>query len=130
MDKAELLALAERCEAVTAEMQGKLIEEAWTMIHHEGYPPEGDWDTCKKCDFFYHILDARAYESAALMLVPEGASFQLHVHPDLIRGMWCGIFPDPEGEDRFSSSAATPALALTAASLRAAVAMMETDDGR
>lgn len=51
------------------------LEEAWLAIHHEGYPPENERDTCRQCDRFRRFLDAEAWTDAAMMLVPEGSWF-------------------------------------------------------
>lgn len=50
----------------------EVLEAAWLTIHHEGYAPENERDTCSQCDRFKCFLDTGAYVNAALMLVPEG----------------------------------------------------------
>lgn len=81
------------------------LEEAWLEIHHEGYPPENERDTCCKCDRFRRFLDAEAWTDAALMLVPEGKGFCIMGNAAKV-GKHVGV-----GD--------TPALALAQAALRA-----------
>lgn len=57
----------------------EVLEAAWLTIHHEGYVPENERDTCRKCDRFTRFLDAEAYTDAALMLVPNGDEIALGI---------------------------------------------------
>lgn len=112
-----LLELAERCEKATPEQQGQLIEQAWDVLAEESAEfrafalstPESGFENCAAK--FGMALDARAYESAALMLVPEGWEWAYLDKKAIVRksGSWSHSF----GE------ASTPALALYAAALRA-----------
>lgn len=122
-DSKVLLELAERCEAAEGDDR-KLFETAWLLVHHAGYAPENEADTCRKCDCFHKMLDAKAFESAALMLVPEGWSVGIHQQDsgwvvELRRGYNTSYSTVVFSETRPGKRAATPALALCAASLRA-----------
>lgn len=94
------------------------LEEAWLAIHHEGYPPENERDTCRKCDRFRRFLDAEAWTSAAEMLVPEGANFVVMRAVD-------GLIYASVGFERPCQND-VPAIALAAACLKA----KEAGDGR
>jgi hypothetical protein len=130
MNRDELLQLAERVERAEAAEQRAMLEEAWLAIHHEGYPPEDASDTCRKCDRFDKLLEAEAYESAALMLVPEGwvvgsLEWWSMRHDAGVTLLETG--PTDDGFQGYSAAvhgdarakAVTPALALCAASLKA-----------
>lgn len=121
-----ILELAERCEKATADDQRDLLAQAWQAVRgpkpDSDYQPRRtpmfspDWERWVERDCrFSNLLQAEAYESAAMMLVPEG---------------WTGIIPVTGGDEAwlwpkggtfkgFRVNAATPALALTAACLRA-----------
>lgn len=79
----ELLKLAERCEAETdVEMQPLLLEEAWEACAEACAQFRAFARTYVKAfdnqaGRFSMCLEARAFESAAMMLVPEGAHFGL-----------------------------------------------------
>lgn len=64
-----LLELADRCEAATAEQQRELLEAAWAAIH--GSLPRRNRGGHNAENSFVSMLDAKAYESAAMTLVPE-----------------------------------------------------------
>lgn len=107
-----LLELAERCEGASEPYAAKLIEEAWWAVN----PNYADGRRLQQ------LLDANALTDAAWLLVPENGLAMTRelwdagkkcgqAHINLYHeGMWLG---DASG------LAATPALALTAASLRA-----------
>jgi hypothetical protein len=127
-DTKALLELAARCEAATASEQREMLELAFRAIH--GEKPTRVHGGCDLLDFwlarhnpFFLMLEAKAFESAALMLVPEGWT-RLTDNTDG-REIVELYTPDYDEHDwqpdiRFSAaSAATPALALCAASLRA-----------
>lgn len=127
--------LAERAEAATEGEQREVLEAAWLLIHHGGYAPENERDTCRKCDRFTRLLDAEAYLDAAVMLVPEGMTWSVDEGP----AHWILTGEDkPKGRAEVTrlradyadnpglcstatehSFAATPALAIVAAILRA-----------
>jgi hypothetical protein len=110
--RADLLALASRVEAGTAEQQADLIQDAWDMMG-----PLVRW-TPEQARKFGIMIDAEAYESAALMLVPDGA---VRRSGDSARGLMGTFFCDmilEDGRD-FHALANTEAGAITAASLRA-----------
>ena len=124
----ELGALAERVEKAEPHMQSLMLDRAWDELAEcsavfrrfaVAYQPGFDNNAGK----FAMAMEARAYESAAMMLVPEGhwAEGSLGTHNDTraaleIHGP-CTF--DPVGK----AWAATPALALTAAALRAHAAI-------
>lgn len=114
MSARELDALAERVEQATPEQQRDMLGLAWTALHPGpifGTDQEPLWGR------FLKMLCAEAYESAAMSLVPEGLSGRLS---------WCAgaaaaevYSPGKLGAATGTVAAATPALALTAAALRA-----------
>lgn len=113
-----LLALADRAEKAPAAEQRQVLERAWDEIG----PGSGD---CRAAGCrFGRMLNCEAYESAAMMLVVggkwsitadgDGSSWQAAVWPRI--------------EDRYGfdwRTAATPALALAAACLRARATLAE-----
>ena len=124
--------LIERIESAAGADQRELLIEAFeaifpTPVSSSYDPVTQEWfgpaQWHELADRFYAMLDAEAYESAALMLVPEGA-------------FWClGHEGDCEAPSEFKarlivpklgsvdlrrqSIAATPALAICAAALKA-----------
>ena len=115
----ELLALADRVVAAIAEQQSYMLELAYQEIH--GIYPGAHISLPSHALRFGRMVRAEAYESAAMSLVPEGWGFVLASkgidddNPD----KWCvNIAQDPDDAGRLTF-AATPALALTAAALRA-----------
>lgn len=113
----DLLGLAERVEQATGPEQRGLLQEAWALCNPE--PPiaaPGKWtsawlDWQRKREWFDRLLDAGGPLDAAMSLVPEGSSLHLHLIPGHSTMVEVGI-----GK---KATAATPALALTAACLRA-----------
>ncbi len=99
------------------------LEEVWLAIHHGGYPPEREDDTCRKCDRFRRFLDAEAWTDAALMLIPDNwtawemrsHAARSHFSADLSRLSEC----DAGQEDWAHGRGRHPALALAEAALRA-----------
>ena len=70
-------ALIARLEAATADQQRELLIEAFEAFHPYPGPrhylfTEIDWSWDRLHDRFMRMLDAEAYESAALTLAPEG----------------------------------------------------------
>lgn len=114
--------LIPRIEQATAEQVRELLEEAWLEIHHEGYPPENERDTCRKCDRFARLLDAEAWTSAAELLVPDGYKWAVTSRNSACCQEKLVIPLD-------WTFAATPALALAAACLRAKGLQAESHSG-
>lgn len=129
-DKATLMALAERVEKASGDDQRELLIEAFKAIHgQKPHRPSGgspEWLAWLHLfNPFFKKLEARAFLDAAMSLVPEGyiwmvtnSGLEHPTKPDFTRASavvaeWESTAPM---DDR---SAATPALALTAASLRA-----------
>lgn len=119
-----MTSLSDRVEAATADQQREMLSEAWKAIHGESWqttiyrhgslgaePDRAKGDVPRR---FARMLDAEAYESAAMSLVPEGYSAIINTHLNSAMIALDGIWHTFHG-----SHAATPALALTAASLRA-----------
>lgn len=133
--------LAERIEAAGVDEQRAMLEEAFSilfpapdsgqaMAHKNGWgniiaphqsnganpisPAFLSWWKIKQR--FTTMLDAEAYESAAMMLVPEGWDWGCGGHDD----PWGWVCPpDREYNESMKAHAATPALALAAAAIRA-----------
>lgn len=115
----DLIELAERCEAADGNSD-TLFMTAFEAIFG------GRKSLGLKWARFCTMLDAEAYESAALMLVPDGAGLTIDRYwianadgpvwsASVVQG---GIPTDPRREAE-AFNAATPALAICAASLRA-----------
>jgi len=120
MSATDLTTLASRVEAATAEMQGKMLDEAWEACAQ--HSAEFRRFACAyltsfgtNAGKFAMAMDAHAYESAAMMLVPEGCGWEL------VKRMALGNYAATVKTEGLYSicPAATPALALTAACLRA-----------
>jgi hypothetical protein len=115
--------LIARLEAATADHQRELLFEAFEAVHpypgHEHYlVDEIDWTWDRLRQPFIAMLDAEAYESAALTLVPEGWNwgiFMRHDWPKQNAQVW---HREREASTKHGE-AATPALAIAAATLRA-----------
>jgi hypothetical protein len=124
MTKAEIIALTERCEGATAEEQRDLLILAAQTLRPEWFKmgkPTKDIEAfvrwCAK-------VDAEAYESAAMTLVP-GNALTWHVGKHLKTGEGQAYILAPGRRDPHYVVATTPALALTSASLRAIAEGME-----
>ena len=120
MTKQTLLDLAAQCETATADQRRELLVKGWEAVHGER-PCLIGWDLGSWLTTFIPfstMLDAKAYESAALMMVPEGGFGSLieGVFPDGAVG-FCAVVTLPT---RAEGYAPTPALAILAARLRAA----------
>lgn len=103
MDKAELIALAERCEQADGpnfELEREIADAVW----------QAKWGKRRPKDIRPQACTASL--DAAMTLVPEGATFSVTKR---VTGEGCHADIDL---DHFAN-AATPALALTAAALRA-----------
>jgi hypothetical protein len=140
MKKDDLIKLAERVEAATA-ADRELFDAAFIAVHgpkpprvHGGSTELGDWLAIY--NRFYDLMKAEAWLDAALTLVPEGwrTGFEMGGRFDSrdVPNAWCWPWesdfePDWQlGHEGYRSApdgcrgfAATPALALCAASLRA-----------
>lgn len=125
----DIAALVDRLEQAGPESQAELLKEAWLIIHHGGYEPEGEWDGCRKCDRFTAMLDCGAYVSAAEMLVDREGDWPqvtyMGPNPNN-RNQRHRIELWPKGGNKpHKRHANTWALALAAACLRAAIAGKE-----
>lgn len=112
----ELRALAAACETASAAMQGRLIEEAWELIA----PTFSRDGLADRAGDFGLKMDARAYLDAAMSLVPEGWAWMAGCAPD--EPFFATLSPTDESgieAEMVDTLAATPALALCAAALRA-----------
>lgn len=113
-----LLTLATQIEQATEDQQREMLEAAWHEIHRGGYGPEGSWDTCRKCDLFKAMLDAKAYESAAMILMCNKVVL-ISLSEVKGDGMPLAIVGNPGTSELFECVADTMALALAAACCRA-----------
>jgi hypothetical protein len=130
----ELLELAERCEKATVEQQAELLEEAFRLCDpppRQMYskavrliktPRFAEWS--HRFDLFSDKLACEAFLDAAMTLVPEGCFWTAMNAKDggdrPIIGAGLAIVAAPDDiSARDPSEAATPALALCAAALRA-----------
>lgn len=107
------MTLAERIEAAGVEQQRAMLEEAYHALLPYNSPLYDHQHRAR----FIGLLDAEAYESAAMMLLPEGASWVIASHM-----MAANVFGYRNGSEYFDATsryAATPALALAAAAIRA-----------
>ena len=140
--KADLLALAERCEQATANEQEAILREARSLVYPR--PTEGirspEWqEWTAKIGAVGRMLDAGAYESAAMQLVPGGNDGEWNTGRFNVDPGKCFAQAGVQGDIvvegvsfgqglkvRGTATAATPALALLAALLRA-LAHQEAD---
>lgn len=122
LDGDKLVDLAERCEAAMAEQQAELLREAFALV----FGPErsetrpGIWRWNSRWLRPRGMLSAYAFESAAMTLVDERALWATGSMEDGPFARLC--WPMPDGSflnGYFESKAATPALALCAAALKA-----------
>jgi len=116
MNRDDLTALIARVEAATVAEQDEVMRDAVAALTSR-------WDASRRA-WIARALDAECYESAALTLVPEewGREFW-HEPGEKAQG---NVWPPRRRFPRWTCSgfAATPALALTAAALRARLAQM------
>ena len=109
-----LTELAERCEKATAEQQRELLLEAFETL-------TAAFVATPSAIKFVRMLDAEAYESAAMTLVPEGWTYDAYQGPSGQPHRW-KLRTIGDGDKFYTeveAKAATPALALCAAALRA-----------
>ena len=116
MQTSELIA---RFETATADQQRELLSEAWLAING---PSPGLWNDgfsewIERKAIFDTLLDAEAYESAALTLVPA----DWHLSLNGVNDSWHATINDTRfGKAGFETGyAPTPALAIVIARLRA-----------
>lgn len=122
-----LLPLAARCEAAPAEEQRELLIEAWDAVNRRDPNRPGQFAAWLA---FERMLDAQAWESAALMLVPEGLEWSAERR--LSKGMrpaYASIWSmgARDVDIHHNGTGRTPALAILAAALKA---MEDTSDGQ
>ena len=129
MTAAELNALAERVEGMTAPTRSIFLE-AFAACYPK--PPDFElvWRDEKPKQPIYHawanrwvtfrkLIDAEAWEQAAILLVPDGFTWSW-TNKAGEEGPFAECWGEPSGTFRHRDSfAASPALALTAAALRA-----------
>lgn len=104
------------------EPEDALLAEAWDVIAPTAWKGEA---LSQKAGRFAALLDARAFETAALMLVPEGLGISMAQHGK--RGDDCSAYvgksdSDARGNfmtDTFDSEAKTMARAVAGAALKA-----------
>ena len=106
--------LIARLEAATDDQQRELLIEAYEAIHDGDHP---EYCSSFRALRFMRMLDAEAYESAALTLVPEGWTCFHLFRVKGCRFVWEAVI-GPELPD-YRGQAATPALAICIAALRA-----------
>ena len=119
--------LIKRCEEAGADQEGTLVQEALDLARDRGWIARDTWDQGM------HMLEAGAYESAALLLVPEGWQWEMASYSrydDQPRAaLWRNLNSEEFDETRalgwIAIAVATPALAILAASLRALEAQEE-----
>lgn len=113
--------LATRLEQGTAEQQQELLEEAWDTIA----PLRGIAWASVNAGRFGRMIDAEAYESAALTLVPEGEGrwpqvYYVGPNPNDQRyGHRWSVWEKGKIEPHKGHNKDSSALALAAAALRA-----------
>ena len=126
MAEIDLEALAARAVQADPIMQGALLEEAWeALAEHSAefrrfaVSPSRRFDN--KAAKFCAALEAMAFESAAMMLVPERAWVRLDQWPSDFCAPVASVMPivKEEGNQIYTATGSTLALALTAAALRA-----------
>jgi hypothetical protein len=109
--------LIARLEAAGPEMQRDVLGDAWDCIARtNGH----DWASAN-AGKFCRLIDAEAYVDAALMLVPEGCfvGFLMDGEKDGWIACCQPAGPDLEPPTLRWSNAATPALAIAVAALKA-----------
>jgi hypothetical protein len=117
-DPATFIALAERCEQAAGPDAGLDLAMWTTFLDTPGFQPLSPWRT-----------DYTASLDAAVTLVPEGYYWQAangkrrHSEPQACADLFVAHGPN-RGDMSFTADAATAALALCAAALRARAAML------
>ena len=128
--RAELLALAERVEALQGPSRDVDAEIALAVGYANCRPPSGDnvgrfpHENPYGAGFFGPAYTIRL--DAAMSLCPQPPSFDLSHDHEIQGGKWQCLVGEDEGwTPKGIASGFSPALALTAASLRARAAMEE-----
>jgi hypothetical protein len=123
----KLLTLIERVEGATADQQREMLLEAYSAIYPDN--PLGYWTSTDRARRFVAMLEAEAFESAAMTLVPEGRKVTIEHEPNCgfaMAGYAQARVYMPNKRDGYDvAEATTPALALTAACLRAHASLRE-----
>ena len=125
MTDKELIAKLQKAKGPSRE----LLQEAWTAMFPMPEGPQlegvGEWGLWRERKRrFIAMLDAEAYESAALTLVPEEWTYvSLEICARHLPGQHCHAsverMLDEQEDVRVSGYAKTPALAIVIAALRA-----------
>lgn len=125
----QLLALAERCEAAEESEQRRLLEEAFSLVHPGLQFPAPRPYSPPQLARFAHMLDANAFESAAMLLIPPGvAEWHCGKHYKAGKGRARMVLHSAAQNPIYTLVRSTcPALALVAASLKARAAMEMQD---
>lgn len=130
MPNPDLNALADRAEGAGVDEQFDLVLLAWDTLNSMPNTTDeeafGEWRYARRG--FVGMLTLGAYESAALMLVPEGwTTDRYHQGPSGQAHWWrlVSIGPEDQQYSAAEAKARTAALALVAACLRAHAAKGE-----
>jgi hypothetical protein len=120
MDRQALLDFADRVEDATAGEQREMLKSAADRVWGFAFAPEGMCPDAwvKRWVRFNRMLDAEAYESAVLMLVPDGHDFRVERFGENQMCGWVWVRGRFD-EGQLCPIASTPALALGTACLRA-----------
>lgn len=117
-DKQTLLELADKVEAAGASEQRELLIEAWWAL--SGMSHNRDAGLAAIDLRFKRMLDAEAYESAAMMLIPDECVWSLYNSDDPSPLLWkAAVMPFRVAAGESVNRTKVRALALVAASLRA-----------
>lgn len=125
MTRAEMEALIQRVEAAEEAVQAPWLKRAIDAAWKARWITDAVW---RRAD---ELLQAGAYLDAAVSLVPSGCEWQVH-SANAFGGAMAGLFLNGRrnGERaHWARDCATPALALTAAALRALLEMERGDAG-
>lgn len=122
----ELNKLAERVEAASEAEQRAMLRLAFEAIHPVRPSGHNDRAWSAKCSLFDGFLDAFAWESAAMTLVPDGWGLKVRRWSADMTGA-AGCYPPGCAGEWIN--AATPALALCAAALRALAQKDQSHEG-
>ncbi len=107
--------LLDRVTAAQPDEQRELIEEGAYLLRPVWLAVATDWND-PGCEQFTAMLNAGAYLDAVLLMMPEGAILQSSFFPTSSTVL---LFWDDEDDNPTRATAATPALAVLAARLKA-----------
>jgi hypothetical protein len=126
MDKQKLLELAERVEKASGPDR-ELDQEICRAVGPCKYQPDGTWITYFEGGYSHSInpLPVTASLDAAMTLVPDGYGFQAKLYSESSNESEADVWKGCDYDPIHSAEAANPALALTAAALRARAGMGE-----